>query len=284
MKKALGILTALVLATSINTVEASSTTDVSYRTMYTYHSSKSNLLRGYGDTSILDVLENKRQVLRECKQDFLYKPDGVLYKGIDVSSYQGLIDWNRVKEQGVEFVILRAGYVRGSDGAMCVDPYFEGNYQKCKELGIPVGCYWFTRARSTSAAEEEADFFLETIQGMQFEYPVCFDIEADSLTDLSSDVLTDVTIAFCDRVESKGYYVSIYTNPSWIDYRLVKDDLTDYDKWLAHWTTTPKYGNEFGGLWQYGVGTCWGIDGDCDVNYSYRDYPSLIVGLGLNGF
>lgn len=272
------------MISSFATLQANAITDVKYKTIYTYHSTKEDLLKGRGNIDILEVIKKKNDVIQESKQDFLYKPDGVLYKGIDVSSYQGLIDWNWVKEQGVEFVILRAGYVRASDETMCIDPYFEVNYQKCKDLGIPVGCYWFTRARSTTQAEAEADYFLNIIQGKQFEYPVCFDIESESLTDLSSDVLTDITISFCNRMEQNNYYVSIYTNPSWIDYRLVKQNLTNYDKWLAHWTTTPKYGNEFGGLWQYGVGACLGIEGDCDVNYSYRDYPSIIKSEGLNGF
>lgn len=284
MKKILSMITAIITICSLATLQADAITDVEYKTIYTYHSAKEDLLKGRGNTDILEVIQKKNDVIQESKQDFLYKPEGVLYKGIDVSSYQGLIDWNWVKEQGVEFVILRAGYVRASDETMCIDPYFEVNYQKCKDLGIPVGCYWFTRARSTTQAEAEADYFLNIIQGKQFEYPVCFDIESESLTNLSSDVLTNITIAFCNRVEQNNYYVSIYTNPSWIDYRLVKQNLTDYDKWLAHWTTTPKYGNEFGGLWQYGIGTCLGIEGDCDVNYSYRDYPSIIKGAGLNGF
>lgn len=258
----------------------------------TYNTSKQSLMIGdsatIGDSgnnsSILDVLYHKNQIIKSSKEDFLYKPDGVLYKGIDVSSYQKDIDWNLVKEQGVEFVILRAGYVSYADEQCHVDKYFEQNYQKCKELGIPVGCYWFTRARNTTQAENEADFFLNLIKGKQFEYPVCFDIESESLTNLSSSTLTNITIAFCEKLENNGYYVSLYCNPNWIDYILIKDRLTEYDKWLAHWTSTPKYDNNFGGLWQYGLGTCLGIEGDCDVNYSYRDYPKIIKKAGLNGF
>jgi len=269
---------------SFTTINASAIAEVNQGLINTYHESKMDLVLGKSETSVLDVLENKRAVINASKQDFLYKPEGVLYKGIDVSSYQNDIDWNLVKEQGTEFVILRAGYVRYSDEKMCIDPYFEVNYQKCKELGIPVGCYWFTRARNTQQAVAEAEFFLDIIKDKQFEYPVSFDIESESLTNISSEELTDITIAFCDRVEQEDYYINIYTNPNWIDYILIKDDLTKYDKWLAHWTDTPKYGNEFGGLWQYGLGSCLGIEGECDVNYSYRDYPTIIKNAGLNGF
>ncbi|MCD7799674.1 MAG: glycoside hydrolase family 25 protein [Ruminococcus sp.] len=279
-------LLALTLILSFTTINASAV--VSNQELFdTYNTSKQNLIIGESDdgqSSILEVLYNKNQIIKSSKQDFLYKPDGVLYKGIDVSSYQGEIDWQLVKEQGVEFAILRAGYVSSIDGNYHVDTYFERNYQQCKELGIPVGCYWFTRARTTTQAENEAQFFVSIIDGKQFEYPVCFDIESESLTDLSSTTLTNITIAFCSKMESNGYYTSIYCNPNWIDYILIKDNLTDYDKWLAHWTTTPKYDNSFGGLWQYGLGSCIGIQGDCDLDYSYRDYPTIIKNAGLNGF
>lgn len=281
----------LMLILSLTTINVSAVAN-NQDLFNTYNTSKQSLMIGdsatIGDSgnnsSILNVLYNKNQIIKSSKEDFLYKPDGVLYKGIDVSSYQKDIDWNLVKEQGVEFVILRAGYVSYADEKYHVDKYFEQNYQKCKELGIPVGCYWFTRARNTTQAENEADFFLNLIKDKQFEYPVCFDIESESLTNLSSSTLTNITIAFCEKIENSGYYVSLYCNPNWIDYILIKDHLTEYDKWLAHWTSTPKYDNNFGGLWQYGLGTCLGIEGDCDINYSYRDYPKIIKKAGLNGF
>lgn len=286
-------LLALTLILSFTTINASAVVNNQEELFNTYYNSKKSLIIGdsltIGDssnsqTSILEVLYNKNQIIKSSKQDFLYKPENVLYKGIDVSSYQGEIDWELVKEQGVEFAILRAGYVSSADEQCHIDTYFEKNYQKCKELDIPVGCYWFTRARNTTQAENEAEFFLNLIDGKEFEYPVCFDIESESLTNLSSTTLTNITIAFCEKLENNGYYVSLYCNPNWIDYILIKDRLTEYDKWLAHWTSTPKYDNSFGGLWQYGLGPCIGIEGDCDLDYSYRDYPSIIKKAGLNGF
>ena len=91
-------------------------------------------------------------------------------------------------------------------------------------------------------------------------------------------------IAFCDTVENAGYYCGIYANPAWFDGILDKSRLTKYDKWLAHWVKFPKYGNEFGGLWQYGTGRLDSHNGEIDMNISYRDYSSIIKNAGFNGF
>jgi GH25 family lysozyme M1 (1,4-beta-N-acetylmuramidase) len=122
------------------------------------------------------------------------------------------------------------------------------------------------------------------MSGKSFEYPVCFDIEDSSLPTSQRTLLTNITKAFCSTTESAGYYTSIYANPNWFDNILYSSQLTSYDKWLAHWATTPKYGNEFGGLWQKGVGTCSGITGDCDIDRSYRNYSYIISNAHLNGF
>lgn len=287
--KKLAVLSALSVLAFSN-LQTDAFVKVSQNTINTFYNSKADLLLGDSGsddgTKILQVIQDKRNVIQEAKSDFLTKPvENIKYFGIDVSSYQGDIDWKKVKEQGVDFVILRAGVHSSIDGQLHQDTYFEEYYNECKKYNIPVGCYWFTRARSTSEAVEEADFLLDIIKGKQFEYPVCFDIESESLTSLSNSTLTDITIAFCDHVEDAGYYVSIYTNPNWIDYHLIKSELTLYDKWLAHWTDVPKYGNDFGGLWQASdSGTCWGIEGPVDIDYSYRDYPSVMLKASLNGF
>lgn len=287
--KKLGVLSLLSILAFSN-LQADAFVKVNQNTINTYYNAKADLVLGdngsQDGTSILEVLQDKRNVIQEAKSDFLTKPvEDVKYFGIDVSSYQGDIDWKKVKEQGVDFVILRAGVHSSIDGQLHKDTYFDEYYNECKKYGIPVGCYWFTRARSIPEAQTEADFFLDIIKGKQFEYPVCFDIESESLTNLSNSVLTNITIAFCNRVENAGYYVSIYTNPNWIDYHLIKGELTLYDKWLAHWTDTPMYGKEFGGLWQSsGTGTCWGINGDVDIDYSYLDYPAIMYKANVNGF
>jgi GH25 family lysozyme M1 (1,4-beta-N-acetylmuramidase) len=284
--KKIAVISMLSILTFSN-LQADAFVKVSQNTINTYYNSKADLVAdGSNGTDILDVLQDKRDVIQEAKSDFLTKPvEDVKYFGIDVSAYQGEIDWKKVKEQGVDFVILRAGLRSSKDELNHQDTYFEKYYNECKKYGIPVGCYWFTRARNTTQAVEEANFLLNILDGKQFEYPICFDIESESLTNLSSSTLTDITIAFCDQVENAGYYVSIYANPNWFDYYLLKSQLTLYDKWLAHWTSVPKYDSDFGGLWQASDnGTCWGIDGAVDIDYSYKDYTSIITKSGLNGF
>lgn len=205
----------------------------------------------------------------------------IFEKGIDVSEHQGKIDWKIAKERGIDFAIIRAGYgMLESQKDKC----FDFNYENAKANRIKVGAYWYSYAKSIQEAEQEADVFLSVVDGKQFEYPVYFDIEDKSQENLGVQLLTDIVLAFCNRVQSKGYYVGLYCNPNWINYKLDKERLKVFDKWLAHWTTTPAYGNEFGGLWQYSAsGKINGIATDVDLNYSYRDYETLIKKLKLNG-
>lgn len=203
--------------------------------------------------------------------------------GIDVSKHNGVIDWDKVKKSGIQFAILRCGYGRKHPDQ--VDEQFERNYRECKRVGMPVGVYHYSYAKDVEGAKLEADFMLELIAGKQFEYPVYFDIEDKSQKNLGKKLLTDITVAFCEKVEAAGYYTGIYSNPDWYTNRLDPSRLGKFDKWLAHWVTTPRWGNEFGGLWQYtDSGRVAGINTNVDMDVSYRDYPSIIKRAGLNGF
>ncbi|MBQ8787760.1 MAG: glycoside hydrolase family 25 protein [Oscillospiraceae bacterium] len=205
------------------------------------------------------------------------------FKGIDVSHHNGIIDWDKVKADGIEFAILRCGYGRKS--IKQIDRQFERNYSECKRIGMPVGVYHYSYAKTAEDARLEADFMLELISGKQFEYPVIFDIEDKGQEAIGKKILTDITVAFCEKIEKAGYYVSIYSNPDWFVNKLELERLKDYDKWLAHWVKTPKWGSEFGGLWQYSdSGKVNGIETAVDMNISYRDYPSIIKRAGLNGY
>lgn len=204
-------------------------------------------------------------------------------KGIDVSHHNGIVDWDKVKADGIDFAILRCGYGRKS--VRQIDRQFERNYRECKRVGMPVGVYHYSYAKNTEDARLEADFMLELITDKQFEYPVIFDIEDKGQECLSKTVLTEITIAFCQKIEQAGYYVSVYSNADWFTNKLDTARLAPFDKWLAHWTKTPKWGSEFGGLWQYtDSGKVNGIETKVDMNVSYRDYPAIIKRAGLNGY
>ena len=201
-----------------------------------------------------------------------------MIKGIDISVYQQKVDFEKVKKSGIEFVIIR-----GAIGTR-KDTMFESHYSNAKNAGLKVGCYYYTLAKNVAEAKGEADVFLSCIKGKQFEYPIYFDIEDPSLQNLGKQVLTDIVLTWCGKVQSAGYYVGIYANPDWFLNRLDLECLKGFDKWLAHWVSVPKWDNSFGGLWQYGLTRVDGYSGEIDGDYSYRDYEKIIKQLGFNGF
>lgn len=202
--------------------------------------------------------------------------------GIDVSKHNGVIDWEKVKAAGIDFAILRVGYGRHANQK---DITFEENYKKAKAAGVAVGAYFYSYAMNAVEAQQEARVFLDWIKGKTFEYPIYFDIEDKTQVSLPRKTLTDICIAWCSIVEKAGYYVGIYSNPDWFINKLDQERLKAYDKWLAHWANKPKWGNAFGGLWQYSSkGRIDGIKGDVDLDKSYRDYPAIIKKAGLNGY
>lgn len=206
----------------------------------------------------------------------------VKIKGIDVSKWQGYIDWKKVKESGVKFAIIRDGY--GKKSPKQIDKYFRTNINGAKKYGIPCGVYHYSYANSKHDAVAEADFCLENIKPYKLEYPIVFDIEENRLKSLGRTKLTDICEAFCERIRSKGYYVSIYTYPDWIRNFLYSRRLFGkYDLWLArHENWQPGY---ICGMWQYSSKeSIKGIKGNTDCSISYFDYPKIMKDLHLNGF
>ncbi len=203
------------------------------------------------------------------------------FRGIDVSKWQGNIDWNRVKASGVDFAILRAGY--GSVSSQ-KDVTFEDNYQNAKAAGIPVGAYHYSYAKDIAGAKKEAQTFLEWIKGKQFEYPVVFDIEESATYNLGRNTVSEIIKTFCSIVEAAGYYVSVYTNKNWLDHVVSDEVKSKYDTWLAQWTSTPSYIGPYG-MWQYtSSGVVDGISGRVDMDIAYKNYPEIIKRKQLNGW
>lgn len=203
-------------------------------------------------------------------------------KGIDISKWQGDINFKKVKSSGIDFVIIREGYGRKDPNQ--IDKKFKENYQKAKEAGLNVGVYHYSYADSAEDAINEARFCLENIRGMQFEYPIVFDIEDKEQQKLSNRQRTDIVKAFCNEIEVNGYYAMFYCNLNWINHYLCRDELLEkYDFWLANW-----YANSPVvpcGIWQYSSeGKIDGIFGNVDLDISYKDYPQIMKKCGLNGF
>lgn len=202
--------------------------------------------------------------------------------GIDVSSWQGVIDWEKAKADGVQFAIIREGY--GKANPKQVDKYFHKNMQEAQKHGIPCGVYHYSYADSVEDARAEAAFCLDNIKGYKLEYPVCFDIEDKEQLKLNDRQRTDICKAFCDEIEKAGYYAMIYCNLNWINNYLIKDELLGrYDLWLAQWyVDAPSIPC---GIWQKSEkGTINGISGNVDLNEAFNDYPAIIKEKGLNGF
>ena len=202
-----------------------------------------------------------------------------ILKGIDVSYCQNEVDWDAAKASGlVDFAILRAGYGRETTQ---VDTQFERNYAVCKRLGIPVGVYWYSYATTAAEAEQEAKVCLQTIRGKQFEYPVAFDIEEARCLPQADAIST----AFCTALENAGYYTAIYTFKSALESNFSAAVKNRYDIFLSHiGVQQTDYAGSYG-LWQYSwTGCIPGISGDVDLDYAYKDYPTMIQNAGLNGF
>jgi len=202
-------------------------------------------------------------------------------KGIDVSKWQGTIDWEKVKQDGVDFAILREGY--GKENPNQIDKRFEENYKKAKAAGIPVGVYHYSYADSVEDAKLEAEFCLKNIAGKQLEYPVVFDIEDKEQLKLTNQQRTELCKAFCETIEKAGYYAMIYCSLNWWNNYLDNQELGKYDLWLAHWDVGQPAVSC--GIWQKSErGIIDGIAGNVDLNESFKDYPSIIKQKGLNGF
>lgn len=203
--------------------------------------------------------------------------------GIDVSKHQGTIDWQAVKETGyVDFAIIRAGFGRYTSQK---DPQFERNYAGAKAAGIPVGAYWYSYARSAEEAREEAKACLQVLQGKQFEFPIYFDIEDSTQSNLGKAVLTAMCEAFCDTLEKAGYFAGVYASTYWFTNKLDHARLASkYTIWLADYRAG--YNKTLKrDMHQYtSNGHVDGISGRVDMNTCTRNFPGIIKVAGLNGY
>lgn len=217
-------------------------------------------------------------------------------KGIDISEMQGLLNesaWNKIKASGIEFVIIRVGYTGyGKAKSKQKDYRFENNYAMAKKVGMPIGVYWYSCAVTEEEAIEEAKLTLEYLKGKQLEYPIFIDTEdnhdiekysSKSQYSIGKTALTKVVKAYCEYIEKQGNYVGIYASSSWFKNQLVDSKLSKYDHWIAQWSSSEP--TESHGMWQYSSkGKVNGISGNVDMDYAYKDYPSIIKSQGLNGY
>lgn len=202
--------------------------------------------------------------------------DGRTRLGIDVSKWNGEIDWSRVKAAGVEFAVIRCGYRGSKTGALVEDPYFVKNIEGAKEAGISVGVYFFTQATNEVEAVEEASMVLCLCEQYDLEYPIYIDTEGAGgkgrADGLDKDTRTLAVSAFCSTIMNSGKHVGVYASRNWFLNQLDMSKLEDYYIWLAEYRSEPLYMGDYQ-LWQYtSHGTIDGIEGRVDLDYSYLGY------------
>ncbi len=198
-------------------------------------------------------------------------------KGIDVSRFQGSIDWVKVAAAGVDFAIVRAGLRGTTEGKLLTDDYFQDNVEGATANGIDVGVYFYSQAINEEEAKEEVQVILDLIEPYHISYPVVIDIESaesDSArtVDLSSDEYEKVAKVFCDTVKQAGYKPMIYGNVKSFTLLMDAEDVDDYDIWIAYYGLPLYYPYHFD-IWQFtSSGRIDGIDGDVDLNICITDY------------
>lgn len=233
-----------------------------------------------GKTYFFDKNGNKvtgEQVIQGAKHNFnsdgsLNTGSGIL--GIDVSTWNGNIDWNKVKNSGVSYVIIRTGFRGSTQGSLVEDNKFRQNIQGATNAGLKVGVYFFSQAVNEVEAVEEASMVLSQVKGYKLTYPVFIDVEPSGgrADKLSSGERTKVINAFCQTIQNGGLRAGVYANKTWLNQKMNVSALSGYKIWLAQYNSTVTYGGRYD-MWQYSdKGSVAGISGKVDMNLSYLSY------------
>ena len=216
------------------------------------------------------------QVIQGAK--YVFGSDGVLStssgsRGIDVSKWNGSIDWKAVKNEGIDFVIIRCGYRGSSAGALIEDPTFRTNIKGAQAAGLKVGVYFFTQAVNEAEAVEEASMVIELCKGYSISCPVYLDVEGSNGRgdSISAAQRTANIKAFCGTIQNAGYKAGVYANKTWFTSKINTPQLTNYKIWLAQYAASPTYTATRYDMWQHtSKGRVSGISGNVDLNTLYR--------------
>ncbi len=220
----------------------------------------------------------------------------VLAKGIDVSRWNHEqdengnylpLDWNAIKAQGVDFVIIKAGSTKSG-----IEPTFDMDYEGARAAGLEIGVYYYTYATTIEGIRADAEALMTYLDGKKFEYPIYLDLEEPTLEALGKNYLSDMCEAFVVTLQENGYYAALYSNHNWLTYILDSAKIFSlYDVWYARYPLSEKptwneekYGKQLG-MWQYSEsGTLEGFSCPFDMNYAYKDYSEIMKKWGFNGF
>ena len=213
--------------------------------------------------------------------------NGIYAHGVDLSNWQGHeVDFNRIKEQGYSFVILRAGF------ATTEDDTFEENYARAKAAGLDVGVYLYSYAGTVEEVLRESAALKTWLSGKLLEYPVYYDMEDPSIhAQMSAEALTALALAFLDDMAADGWLVGLYSCKSWLDNRLETEKICErYECWMAQYLSDGTYDiydryDGMYGMWQYSSsGSVDGVPGYTDMDVCFKDYPSICRQYGFNGY
>ncbi|MCM1025737.1 MAG: hypothetical protein NC432_04840 [Roseburia sp.] len=222
------------------------------------------------DTAVADALSDADK--SEIKK--MQTTTGNSRLGIDVSKWNGEIDWDKVRNAGVEYAIVRAGYRGSVTGSLVEDPFFAANMKGAAASGVQTGVYFFTQAVNEVEAVEEASAVIQLVREYKLDFPIFIDTEGAGgngrADDLDADTRTLVCEAFCRTIENAGYEAGVYASRNWYNNRLHTDRLdNDYCIWLAEYRSVPLYQGYYQ-IWQYtSKGKVDGISGNVDMNISY---------------
>ena len=195
-------------------------------------------------------------------------------KGIDVSEFQGKIDWEKVKNDGIEFAILRCGY--GMDFSNQDDVEYEINANECERLGIPYGVYLMSYANTVEKARSEAEHVLRLIEGRKISLGVWYDIEDNGTSGaINKETLTNIINTFCNTIKNAGHRVGVYASLNWLENKIERIIRDNYDIWVAQYYSKCEYEGKYI-MWQHtSSGKVNGISTNVDMNILYEDLPVI---------
>lgn len=192
-------------------------------------------------------------------------------KGIDVSAWQAEVDWEAVKNDGIEFAMIRLGYNTNN-----LDKYYQRNMKEAEKVQIPVGVYYYSKATNEEEAVRDAEFVIENLKGYKVSYPVAIDLEDKAQENLSKEEVGKIAKAFVDEVASAGYTPMVYANEYWHENHIDWSLLEGVEKWIASYAVIPNRNIERG-IWQCcDTGLVDGVDGNTDINFGNKDYTKEI--------
>ena len=199
---------------------------------------------------------------------------GAIRRGIDVSEWQGDINWSQVKASGIDFAIIRCGF--GKNITKYDDAKWARNVSECERLGIPYGVYFYSYADSVADAKDEAQHALRLLEGHNPEYPVYYDLEDADVAAAGKSTIIKIADTFCSTIEDNGYRAGIYANLNWWNNKLNSSSLNKYEKWVAQYYHECQYKGDYR-LWQCtSSGSVPGIEGNVDIDFEFWREDSAV--------